>query len=191
MDREDNKVLVLFGSPLRKGNTRALVDAFIEARGFEAEFVFVNSMNIKGCQGCLYCQSNSGECKVKDEMTPLYDKIKNTQKIIMAFPMFYASFPGEYKRMIDRLFAVSHMETEGKKNYYGSIWPKGRDIFVIISHGNSIEKVYESIIRSIRYMCIETNSTLKGWYFSPPCDFVDVKNDKSFLKDLLKAGEDF
>ena len=81
MDREDNKVLVLFGSPSRKGNTRALVDALVEARGFEAEFVFVNYMNIRGCQSCLYCQSHGGECKVKDEMTSIYDKIKNAQKI--------------------------------------------------------------------------------------------------------------
>ena len=114
---EKEKVLVLFGSPRHNGNTRAIVDAFIEARNFEPEFVFVNQLNMKGCQGCLYCQSHGGECKPKDEMTPLYDKIKNAKKIIMAFPMFYASFPGEYKRMIDRLFAVSHMETDGKKNY--------------------------------------------------------------------------
>lgn len=191
MDREFNKVLVLFGSPLKKGNTRALVDAFIEIRGFKAEFVFVNFMNISGCHGCLYCQSHGGECKIKDEMTILYKKIKNANKIIMAFPLFHASFPGEYKCMIDRLFAVSCIETDGKKNYYGSIWPQGRDIFVIVSHGNSINQVYESIIRSIRYMCIETNSTLKGWYFSPPCDFINVKKDKFFLHNLLRAGEDF
>lgn len=188
---EKEKVLVLFGSPRHNGNTRAIVDAFIEARNFEPEFIFVNQLNMKGCQGCLYCQAHGGECKPKDEMTPLYDKIKNAKKIIMAFPMFYASFPGEYKRMIDRLFAVSHMETDGKKNYYGSFWPKGRDIFVIVSHGNSIEEVYPSIVRSIRYMCIETNSTLKGWYFSPPCDFFDVKKDKSYLSDLLEAARDF
>ena len=188
---EDNKVLVLFGSPKKNGNTRTIVDAFIEARGFDPEFIFINEMDIKGCQGCLYCHSHKGECKIEDEMTPLYEKIKNAKKIIMAFPMYYASFPGEYKMMIDRLFTAAHMETDGNKNFYGSFWKDGRDIFLIVSHGNSIEDVYESIIRSIKYMCIETNSTLKGWYFSPPCDFYNVKNDKSFVKDLLVAGKDF
>lgn len=188
---EDNKVLVLFGSPRKNGNTRAIVDEFIKERGFDAEFVFVNHMNILGCQGCLYCQTHGGECKYKDEMTPLYDKIRNAKKVIMAFPMFYATFPGEYKRMIDRLFAASHIETVGNKNYYSSTWKETRDVFLIVSHGNSIERVYESIVRSVRYMCIETNSTLKGWYFSPPCDFVNVRKDKSFIKDLLEAGKDF
>ena len=70
-DEGAKKVLVLFGSPKKNGHTRTLVDTFIKARNLEAEFIFVNGLNIKGCQGCLYCQSHDGECKPKYDMTEL------------------------------------------------------------------------------------------------------------------------
>jgi multimeric flavodoxin WrbA len=185
------KVLILFGSPKKNGHTRSLVDSFIKARNLDAEFVFVNSLNIKGCQGCLYCQSHDGECKPKDDMTDLYDKIKDARKIIMAFPVYYGSLPGEYKSMIDRIYAVSSIKTTNGKNVYGSIWKETRDVFLIASHGNSIPQVKESVERVIKYFCVDTNSVFKGSYFSKPMDTNDVKDEKSYLEDLLTASKDF
>lgn len=185
------KVLVLFGSPKKNGHTRALVDSFIKVRKLEAEFIFVNSLNIKGCQGCLYCQSHNGECKPKDDMTELYNKIKNAKKIIMAFPVYYGSLPGEYKCMIDRIYAVSSIRTISGKNVYGSIWKDARDIFLIASHGNSIPQVKESVERVIKYFCIDTNSILKGSYFSKPTDINDIKDENLYIEELLNAGNDF
>ena len=190
-DEGDNKVLVLFGSPKKNGHTRTLVDAFIKARNLEAEFVYVNGLNIKGCQGCLYCQSHDGECKPKDDMTELYSKIKDARRIIMAFPIYYGSLPGEYKNMIDRMYAVSYIKNINGKNSYGSIWKETRDVFIIASHGNSIPQVKESVERIIRYFCVDTNSKLKGSYFSKPTDTNDLKDDKIYLEELLNAGKDF
>lgn len=186
-----DKVLVLFGSPKKNGHTRSLVDSFIKARNLDAEFVFVNSLNIKGCQGCLYCQSHDGVCKPKDDMTDLYEKIRNAKKILMAFPIYYGSLPGEYKCMIDRIYAVSSIENIQGKNVYGSIWKESRDVFFIASHGNSIPQVKESIVRTIRYFCVDTNSVLKGFYFSKPTDTNDLKDEKLYLEDILIAGKDF
>jgi putative NADPH-quinone reductase len=185
------KVLVLFGSPKKNGHTKAIVDSFIKARNLDAEFIFVNSLNIKGCQGCLYCQSHDGECKPKDDMTDLYNKIKAARKIIMAFPVYYGSLPGEFKCMIDRIYAVSSIKTINGKNVYGSIWKESRDVFLIASHGNSIPQVKESVERVIKYFCVDTNSVLKGSYFSKPMDTNSVKDENLYLEDLLLAGKDF
>lgn len=186
-----NKVLVLFGSPRKNGHTKKVVDSFIKARNFNAEYVYVNAMNIKGCQGCLYCQSHGGECKPKDDMTELYSKIKYARKIIMAFPVYYGSLPGEYKCMIDRIYAVSSIEKIDGKNKYGSIWKETRDLFIIATHGNSIPQVKEAVERIIRYFCVDTNSKLTGTYFSRPTDINDLNDENSYLEDLLNAGKDF
>lgn len=187
---QTEKILVLFGSPRKNGHTRDLTDALIEARGLEAEYIFVNSLKIKGCQGCRYCQSHEGECKPKDDMTGLYDKIRRAGKVIMAFPVYYGGIPGEYKCMIDRLYAVSSIKKSGDKNVYGSIWQEKRDLFLIVSHGNSIPEVKDSIERSIKYFCVDTNSSFKGSYFSEPTDY-EVKEERAYLKDLLTAAKDF
>lgn len=190
-DDIEGKVLVLFGSPKKNGHTRVLVDSFIKARKLNAEFVFVNNLNIKGCQGCLYCKSHDGECKPKDDMTVLYDKIRDARKIIMAFPVYYGSLPGEYKCMIDRIYAVSSIDTINGKNVYGSIWKESRDVFLIASHGNSIPQVKESVERVIKYFCVDTNSVFKGSYFSKPMDTNDLKEENMYLEDLLTAGKEF
>lgn len=186
-----DRILVLFGSPRKNGHTKVLVDSFIRARNMEAEYVFVNSLNIKGCQGCQYCQSHDGDCKPKDDMTVLYEKIRNAKKIIMAFPIYYGSLPGEYKCMIDRIYAVSSISTSNGKNVYGSIWKETRDIFLIASHGNSISQVKESVERVIKYFCVDTNSVFRGSYFSKPMDINDIKEENLYIEDLLLAGKDF
>ncbi|MDD2371886.1 MAG: flavodoxin family protein [Firmicutes bacterium] len=183
--------LVLFGSPKKNGHTGKLVEAFLKVKNIEAEYIYVNNLEIKGCQGCLYCQSNDGDCKPKDDMTALYDKIKNAKKIIIAFPIYYGSIPGEFKCMIDRVFAVSSLEKIDGNNIYKSRWENTRDIFLIVSHGNSINPVLESVQRIIKYFCVDTNSVLKGSYFSKPMDMYDLKDDNSFIEDLLNASKEF
>ena len=60
-------------------------------------------------------------------MQGLYEIIRDSKKILMVFPMFYGSMPGEFKVMIDRFFAKSRIEVVDGKNKYGSTWPKGRN----------------------------------------------------------------
>lgn len=193
LDNTDNResVLVLFGSPRKNGNTRKLVDAFIESRNLNAEYIFVNNLDIKGCIGCQYCQSHNGECKLKDDMTGLYSTIKDSRKIIIAFPIYYGSIPGKFKCMIDRLFAVSKINQIDGKNLYGSVWDDSRDIFLIVSHGNSIPQVLESVERVIKYVCVDTNSTFNCSYYSKPFDHFDINTDKTFIEDLIKIGNKF
>ncbi len=187
----DEKVLVLFGSPKKNGHTGKLVDAYIKAKNIDAEYVYINNLNIKGCQGCLHCQSNDGECKPQDDMIALYGKIENAKKVIIAFPIYYGSIPGEFKCMIDGIFAVSSVEKVDGKNIYKSRWESTRDVFLIVSHGNSIKSVLDSVQRVIRYFCVDTNSVLKGSYFSKPTDMYDLKNDTSFIEDLVNASNEF
>lgn len=190
-DDSRERVLVLFGGPRLHGATAAVLGDFLDGKDLAADFIHVNRLNIRGCQGCLYCQHHDGDCRVRDDMQGLYEIIRDSKKILMVFPMFYGSMPGEFKVMIDRFFAKSRIEVVDGKNKYGSTWPKGREIFVLVTHGNSLDVVNEGLIRSIRYACIETNSTLKGWYFTPPTDFYDVRQDKGYVQAMLEAAKDF
>ena len=52
------KIVVLFGSPNRKGSTNILVEAFIRGAkeaGHEAEVIDVCHSNIHPCTGCVSC----------------------------------------------------------------------------------------------------------------------------------------
>ena len=66
------KIVILNGSPRRKGNTSMLVKAFAEgaeSAGNTVTEFFLDSMDIHGCKGC-FCGHSGKECPCvqKDDM---------------------------------------------------------------------------------------------------------------------------
>ena len=106
------KLLAFVGSPRKGGNTDVLVDealdAFREAGG-EAEKVFLSSLQIKPCQGCLSCMPGDGldsVCIQRDDMTELYQKMFAADAIILATPIYMWSPTAQMKLFLDRLFPL-------------------------------------------------------------------------------------
>ncbi len=68
---EKKKVLVLLGSPRRKGNSAVLAEriaAGAESAGATVETVFLHDLKISPCKSCYACQSpESKGCAVKDD----------------------------------------------------------------------------------------------------------------------------
>ncbi len=110
------KIVILNGSPRRKGNTSAMVNMFIkgaeEAGNIVTEF-FLNDMNIHGCRGC-FGGDNSRVCPCvqKDDMDQIYPLVKECDVLIIASPLYYWNLSGQIRTAFDRLFALE----EGDKN---------------------------------------------------------------------------
>ena len=70
------KILVLNGSPRRKGNTAGLIEAFTQGaqeKGHTVQTFMLDSMQINGCKGC-YGGGKDLEhpCVQRDEMDKIY-----------------------------------------------------------------------------------------------------------------------
>ncbi len=78
MQKGENQkhIVVLLGSPRKKGNSTVLAKQIIhgiESVGAKVETVYLNGLNIKPCQGCYACKKkNSTGCAVDDDMQSLY-----------------------------------------------------------------------------------------------------------------------
>ncbi|MGN0838157.1 MAG: flavodoxin family protein [Pyramidobacter sp.] len=109
-------IVILNGSPRRKGNTSALVRAFAEgaeSSGHHAVEFFLNDMNIRGCRGCFGGHSDREcPCVQKDDMVKIYPAVREAKVIVLASPLYYWTVSGQLKTVIDRLFALE----EGGKN---------------------------------------------------------------------------
>ena len=104
------KIVILNGSPRKKGNTSELAASFCEGArsvGNEVTMFYLGSMNIKGCRGC-FCGHSNNECPCvqKDDMAQIYPAIRDADIIVMASPLYYWSISGQLKTAIDRLFAL-------------------------------------------------------------------------------------
>ena len=97
------KILVLSGSPRLQGNTAAMVDAFARGAresGHQVEIIDVCRKKIAGCMACEYChQKGSGherQCVQQDDMQAVYPLLDEAEMILLASPVYYHSFSGDW-----------------------------------------------------------------------------------------------
>lgn len=69
------KVLVLFSSPNKNGNTFKLLERFLEGLNQKVDFIDVYRKNIRPCIDCKMCYKIE-KCSIKDDMTEIYKKNK-------------------------------------------------------------------------------------------------------------------
>lgn len=63
--------------------------------------VILGSLNILPCASC-YCCGQGGNCAIDDDMRGLYARIKQSDIIILASPIYFGSVSSVAKTMIDR-----------------------------------------------------------------------------------------
>jgi multimeric flavodoxin WrbA len=106
------KILILNGSPKKKGNTATLVDWFsrgAESQGAEVEIVRTASLKYKtiGCISCRKCQkSDKYECCIDDEAKPVLAKMADVDVIVFATPLYFFSASAQLKLIFDRMFSL-------------------------------------------------------------------------------------
>ena len=104
------EIVILNGSPRRRGNTSALCAKFTEGAqesGNQVTEFFLNGMNIRGCLGCFGGHSRAEcPCVQKDDMTNIYRAVKACNVIVLASPLYYWNMSGQLRTCMDRLFAL-------------------------------------------------------------------------------------
>ena len=112
-------VLILMGSPRKKGNTSILCDEFArgaEEAGHKVERIDIINKKIAGCLGCNGCQRNGGTCVQKDDMQEIYQKINEADVIVLASPVYYYTWTSQLKAVIDRTYSL--LATMRNKTFY-------------------------------------------------------------------------
>lgn len=112
----EKKIVILNGSPRKRGNTSALVRAFregAESSGHTVTEFFLNEMNIHGCRGCFCGGKNpDSPCVQKDDMDRIYPAYKEADIVVLASPLYYWTISGQLKCAFDRLFAVAECNAD-------------------------------------------------------------------------------
>ena len=108
------KIIILNGSPRKKGNTATLTAAFkrgAEKAGNQVTEFFLGEMNINGCKGCFGGGKDcNSPCVQKDDMEIIYPVYREADIVILASPLYYWTISGQLKTAFDRLFAVAECD---------------------------------------------------------------------------------
>lgn len=101
------KIVVLAGSPHKKGTSNTLVNEFIrgaEEVGKQVEVIDLAHIDIHPCLRCDACGMN-GDCIQKDKGNEILNKIIESDAIVFASPVYYYNVSSQLKMMIDRFYA--------------------------------------------------------------------------------------
>ena len=107
--KQGKKVIVLLGSPRRKGNSSILAEKIAKgakAAGANVEIFFLHDMDIAPCKSCYACQKpGSKGCSIHDDMQILYSKMLEAEAWVIASPVYWFTMSSQTKLWMDRCFA--------------------------------------------------------------------------------------
>ena len=103
------KVIAINGSPRKKWNTATLLEKALEgaaSEGAETELIHLYDLNFKGCTSCFACKlkdgKSYGKCAMKDELTPVLEKLEDADAVILGSPLYLGNSTGEMRSFMER-----------------------------------------------------------------------------------------
>lgn len=114
------KIVVITGSPRKRGNSFAMTEAFIqaaEAKGHTVTRFDAAMKNVGGCHACETCFKTGKACSFDDDFNVLAPAILEADAVVFSMPVYWYSIPAQIKGVIDRLFSfvVGGKDIAGKE----------------------------------------------------------------------------
>jgi len=120
------KVIAINGSPRRNGNTAEILQHALkgaQAAGAETELVNLYSLNFTGCISCFYCKRKDkehGTCAMKDDLTPVIERIKQADALLMGTPIYFMNVTSGMCAFMERLLFSNYIYS----NEIPTVFPK-------------------------------------------------------------------
>ncbi|MGD9158563.1 MAG: flavodoxin family protein [Desulfobacteraceae bacterium] len=184
------KIICVLGSPRDQGNSSTIVKKFCETaekKGADIDSYSLNSLNFKGCQGCMTCKVKTERCVVKDDLEKVLDSIYETDILVLASPVYMGGVSGQLKCFIDRTF--SFLTPDFKTSPDPSRLPKGKKALVVTTQG-APEGMFKDVPQQLE-MLLNRNgfSEVKIIQGCGIRDIGDAEKDASVMDMAVQAAE--
>jgi len=108
------KVIAMVGSPRKNGNTGLLTKHTLKGiseEGLNTELIRLAGLEIRPCTACMACKEQE-VCSIKDDLFPLYLRMKEADGIILASPVYYGSATALIKALMERVGYIARWNGE-------------------------------------------------------------------------------
>ena len=185
------KVLAVYGSPRRKGNTSILLRRAVEGAreaGAEVEEIVLRDLKMSPCLEIYGCKK-TGRCVIPDDFQDFHDKILESEGLMLASPIFFYSVSAHTKILIDRcqsLWVKKHWIDQIPMGM-GTFKRKGLFISVGATKG---KKLFDGALLTMRYFFEVLDMELWNALLYRGMDFEgDVLNHPEYLEEAYEAGK--
>ena len=176
------KKVLIISTSLRAGSNSEILAKEVakgaKEKGHKVEFVSLKNKKIAYCKGCLACQK-LGKCAIEDDANKITEKIKKSDVIVWATPVYYYEMSGQMKTVIDRANSLY------SSNY------KFREVYLVTTSTEDSKDVADRVISGVQgwidcFDNVKLKKTLSGGGAEGPND---VKNIPKLLKKAYEMGK--
>jgi multimeric flavodoxin WrbA len=185
------KIIAIYGSPRRKGNTATLLKKAIEGArdsGAAVEEIVLRDLKISPCleiYGCL----EAGECAIKDDFQMVRNKILDAGGLILATPVFFYTVSSHTKMLMDRFQSLWV-----KKNWVDKApreqQTNNRKGLLISVGATKGKKLFDGMLLSVKYFFDVLDMELWKALLYRQLDFQDdVLKHSEYLEEAYETGK--
>ena len=101
-------ILVITGSPHKRGTSALLVDAFLEgatAAGHQVERFDSAFAAVAPVRPAIFAAATGSNAPKNDDMEALWPKLLQADLVVLATPLYYFGFSAQLKAVLDRFYA--------------------------------------------------------------------------------------
>ena len=184
--KEVKKVVVLLGSPRKKGNSAILANRIAKgakAAGAKVETVFLHGLKIAPCNSCYACQKKGSKgCAIKDAMQDLYPKLLAADAWVIASPVYWFTMSAQTKIFMDRCFALLA---------YGQDAFTGKRIAIAMSYGD-VDPFGSGCVNALRTFQDAfhyTGAKIVGMVYGSAFGAGEIRANESLMKAAGELGK--
>jgi multimeric flavodoxin WrbA len=107
------KVVAVLGSAHENGASSTIVKEILRGAkqaGHETVMYEIEKLNVRGCQGCGYCRTNSKDCKIDDDLKSYWKDLHESGALIVSSPNYYANVTGPMITYMNRHYCLTDKE---------------------------------------------------------------------------------
>jgi multimeric flavodoxin WrbA len=184
------KVLGIFGSPRKGGNTDLLLEEALkgaEQEGAEVERLRLTDFSVTPCIECHGCDP-TGDCVIPDDMQKIYPKLLEADIVILASPIFFYGVTAWTKALIDRSQAFWARKYLLKDPSLGKEGKKRIGFFISVGATKG-KRIFEGAILSVKYFFDVLNAEYVGeLVFKEVEGKGDILKHPEALQQAFEAG---
>jgi multimeric flavodoxin WrbA len=190
---KDIKIVAIYGSPRRKGNTATLLKRAVDGAkdsGAQVSEIVLRDLKMSPCLEIFGC-TKSGECRLKDDFQKARDQILSSHGLILASPVFFYTVSAHTKILMDRFQSLWVKKYWIDKTPINP--PKIRRKGLLISVGATKgKKLFDGILLSMRYFFDTIDMELWKALLYRGLDFEgDVLKFPEYLDEAYEAGKEY
>ena len=174
------KIVILMGSPNKKGSTSLLTNEFVrgaEDAGHTCEVIDVCHADIHPCNGCVAC-GYEGPCVQKDDVEIIRAKLLSSNMVVFATPLYYYGMSAQLKTVVDRFCA-----------YNSSLNSRHLKSALLTVAWNADDWTFEALVAHYKTLVRYINFEDQGMVLGYGCGTPSMTRKSAYMKEAYELGK--